>query len=126
MEFREALCMSHNWATAGSSGGAASGGHVMSAAAPVPDVQEDALVIFLTACNLLGYEVALREVGYDNLEDLVIMATSVTFVANVMKDTELPEGVAQQLRDALLLMSPDEEHVEDGAPSDAGHGGDTD
>ena len=98
----------------------------MSAAAPVPDVQEDALVIFLTACNLLGYEVALREVGYDNLEDLVLMATSVTFVANVMKDANLPEAVAQQLRDALLLMSPDEEHVEDGAPSDAGHGGDTD
>jgi len=79
----------------------------MSAAAPVPDVQEDALVIFLTACNLLGYEVALREVGYDNLEDLVLMATSATFVANVMKDAELPEAVAQQLCDALLLMSPD-------------------
>ena len=95
----------------------------MSAAAPVPHVQEDAFVNFLTAFNLLDYEVALREVAYDNLEHLVDMATSLTFVANIMKDAGLPEAVAQRFRDALLLMSPDEKHVEHGAQDQAPGGG---
>jgi len=72
------------------------------------DTEEDPFVIFLTAFNLECYLEPLRVVGYDNLDHLVEMVHSPTFVDYLVEDAELPREDAELLRVALLMLAPAE------------------